>query len=194
MRIFNTRVYGLEESIVRSGYPMSVSIRTDMDKYIGVDGIDNDWRRAIKLGRTQIGSGHDNFLSGIIVQADIEAPSYWWNQWQRYHFQQIVSSQSKMHRITQMNLADACTIYTDRRIIDIAKEYIVKYENGEITIDHLLSNIPQGLQLIAGISTNYLQIKIMVAQRSNHRLEMWNKIFVRWVTQLPEAIGLGIIK
>ena len=85
MKIENDFVGGLEESIIASGYPMSV---TDTDLEI----TQKDINRAKKLGTAKSGSGHDCYLKGIVYQADITAPQYWWLQLQRYHFVDIVSS------------------------------------------------------------------------------------------------------
>ena len=117
-------------------------------------------KRAVKLANATIGSGHSNFLKGIVVQCDVEAASYVWPQIQRYRFFEIVSSTSKMHTI--------------------------KLEDGETWEDRLGSMI-MDYELTAGISTNYMAIKNMYHQRKNHRLKFWNTIFVDWVKSLPMA-------
>lgn len=128
LKITNTRVYGLEESIVASSYPMLSKPYTsgefedksaDVNSIIFYDGgseADLTWadkriKTAKKLGNTNLGEGHSNFLSGIVVQFDIRYPVYWTPQFQRYHFQQIISSQSSMHRITKMNLDESFNEY-----------------------------------------------------------------------------------
>ena len=60
--VTNWKVYGLEESIKRAKYPMS----TDISK------LNSELTNGIKsLGNAEIGSGHDNFLNGIVVQFDL---------------------------------------------------------------------------------------------------------------------------
>lgn len=49
-------------------------------------------KRAFKLAEAPNGSGHNNFLSGCLVSFDVTAPRYWWNEFQRYHFANIISS------------------------------------------------------------------------------------------------------
>ncbi|WP_320047916.1 hypothetical protein [uncultured Ilyobacter sp.] len=100
LKVFNTRVYGLEESIIAGGYPMrsdDITEWTDGDIQL----TEKDIARAVKLGTVPTGSGHDNFLKGIIVQYDVRYPNYWTPQFQRYSFHDIVSSNSKMHRMTK---------------------------------------------------------------------------------------------
>ncbi|MDT8900906.1 hypothetical protein [Anaeroselena agilis] len=191
MRIFNTQVYGLRESLIRSGYPMSTEIPDMMEAIAQADWVNvND--RASRLGQSTPGSGHDCFLKGIRVQCDIEAPSYWWPQFQRYHFADIISSQSKMHRITKFDISSQCTEDVHPMAIALAEDHIAKYIRGEITIDQMMANIPMGLQLTAGIDLSYLQIKTMCRQRDAHRLEMW-RIFKAWANTLPMARMLGVV-
>jgi hypothetical protein len=201
MRIFNTQVYGLEESIIRSGYPMAVKISEEIgDEVFELMDFDDDWtldnnkqavKRASKLGNTPAGSGHDCFLKGIIVQADFEAPGYWWPQAQRYHWFDFVSSQSKMHKITEMDLEKQCP-GVHPVILDICKKNINLYKDGLITLEQLLGDMPQGLELTAGITTSYLQIKTMHSQRKTHKLVMWNQVFKEWVEGLPYSRELGV--
>jgi len=195
MNIFNTEVYGLAESIIRSGYPMKTKIinmeninSSDywdlQDAITFKDFVNPHIKRAIKLANA--GSGHNNYLKGIIVQMDVEAPQYVWMQLERYQFFTIISSQSKMHRLTQMDMSDG---FLDGMYCSSAKEtaedFIQLFKGEKIGIDDMLGNVPMGLELTAGISTNYLCLKNMYHQRKNHRLKFWNTVFVEWIKSLP---------
>lgn len=105
MKIFNVNVYGLEEAIRASGYPKRTEFFTPEDK-------DKAFERGIKLGNTPVGSGHDCYLKGVIVQADIQYTQYWSMQAQRYSFFNIVSSSSKMFKLTKMTVNECCNRYT----------------------------------------------------------------------------------
>lgn len=186
MRVFNVAVYGLEDSLRRAGFP----------KTVDVDGVAPSLDRGILLGSTGMGEGHDNFLLGIRVQFDIEAPSYWWPEFQRYHFMDIISSQSKMHRLTQMDLKVQCTPDVDPRAIKVCQEKIDKYKKNptDENFEEVLANTPMGLQLVAGIDTNYRALKTAWHQRHNHRQKMWRKVFCPWMLTLPhfaELTGCG---
>lgn len=189
MKFENVRVYGLEESIIASGYPMSINTSECF--------ANNE--RAAKLGHAKNGSGHDCFLKGIIVQVDIIAPQYFWLQWDRYHFCDVVSSQSTMHRITKMDIEKQCNDYVFDVTIDMLKKYIDLYNNftdeycREITgvsltkekvFQTIVSNIPEGLMLTKRITSNYLQEKSIHLQREHHKLEEWNK-YIEWQKSLP---------
>ena len=176
MKIDNVEIYGIKESIIASGYPMETNIE---DCYVTSSDVD----RANKLADTPPGTGHNCFLKGIVVQADITAPQYWWLQFGRYHFADIVSSQSKMHRITRMDIDKQCSDYVFSTAKELIKELIQRYENGQILFDELIANVPMGLELAARITTNYLQLKTIHLQRRTHKLQEWQK-FCGWIETL----------
>ena len=121
MKIFNTAVYGLEDALRASGYPKRIEFETEEDFKTALE-------RGKKLGNVPIGSGHDCFLKGIIVQADIQYTQYWSMQYQRYHFADIVSSSSKMFRLTKMDPAKCCNKYTLPSSTDQLKKLIDAHE------------------------------------------------------------------
>lgn len=190
--VSNVHVYGLEDSIKASKYPMS----TDMSKCT-----DEVTKMVKSLGSVPTGTGHDNFLNGIIVQFDLTYTVKAWTEAERYHFFDFVSSQSTMHRITQFDLDKAYIEYVDPRIIEIMKEKVAGYneycekfkdaEPGSIAgrmkkikyLEILYSN-PCGFKLTARMTTNYRQLKTIYQQRKNHRLIEW-VMFCKWIETLP---------
>lgn len=149
------------------------------------------YKRILKLANAPVGSGHDAALKGIVVQFNCHAPQYFWQQLQRYHFIDIISSMSKMHRINKMGLTDACMEETNYEAIYNANEAINYYDAGEIDIDSVLANVPMGLEYTARLTTNYLQLKTIYKQRKNHRSKQW-KVFCEWIKTLPLAEELII--
>ena len=188
----NVRVYGLEESIVASGYPMF----KEKLSMIQFDELCCDIKynlkthprtlTAIKLATTNTGEGHDNFLNGVIVQFDLTLPVKVWTEAQRYHFFDFVSSMSTMHKLTQMNLDNVYIEYVDGRIINIMNELQDEYINNPTKENKLklLYNNPNGCKLTARMTTNYRQLKTIYKQRKNHLLPEWN-IFCEWIKTLP---------
>lgn len=184
MKIENTEVYGLERAIKISGYPKG-------NNNYSVD-------RASRLGGCASGTGHDCFLKGITVVADITAPQYWWIQFGRYHFWHgrdvqgdIISGESTMHGILKMDLVAHCNKYVDREIINHVAELVEDYNTLTLTdgerkhlFQRIISNYPMGLELKMGVIFNYLQIKSMYRQRKSHKLEEWG-IFCKWAEGLP---------
>ena len=170
--ISNVKVYGLDESIRRAKYPKSVDLAHLNDK----------------LATCEMGTGHDNWLNGVIVQFDLDYTVKAWTEAERYHFLDFVSSQSTMHRIAQFDLDTQYDEHTDPRIIEIVKELRDRYiETGdpEDYLRLLMSN-PCGFRLTAGMTTNYRQLKTIYAQRRTHRLPEW-RTFCAWIETLPHA-------
>lgn len=185
MKVFNIKVYGIEQSLIRAGYPYQTEVNEDMDTMIAQYSITPQMlARGKKLGNTDIGSGHSNYLKGIIVQMDITAPQYWWQQAQRYHWFDIISSQSKMHKLTEMNLGDMLYSGVGSTAIKNVQGYIEMYNDDKCDLEDILDNLPMGFEYTAGITTNYLQLRTMHSQRRNHRLSQW-QIFCDVVEQLP---------
>ena len=187
--ITNVNVYGLENAIKCSKYPMSVDIST----------LNTDITNTVKkLGSARKGSGHDNFLKGIIVQFDLTMTPKMSVELERYHFIDFISSQSTMHRITKFDLDEAYIEYVDKRIVDIMKDKVAQYNNEtdkekkeKLYLEILYSN-PCGFKLTAGMTTNYQQLKTIYYQRKNHKLPEW-RTFCDWIKTLPyfKEICLG---
>lgn len=182
--ITDIKVYGLDESIKRAKYPMSVDTSkptTELTKGI----------RALAQSRT--GEGHDQFMTGIIVQFDLKYTVKAWTEAERYTFLDFISSQSTMHRIAKFDLDKQYSKYTDTRMIEIMKELVAKYNETGDPEDYLrvLYSNPCGFQLVAGMTTNYRQLKTIYQQRKNHRLPEWRE-FCAWIETLPMAHDLII--
>lgn len=198
--VSNAKVYGLDESIRRAKFPMS----TDINK------LSADLTKGIKsLAQSAHGEGHDQWLTGVIVQFDLTFSNKAWVEAERYHFLDFVSSQSTMHRIIKFNLDEVYNKYVDSRIIEVMKEKVKEYnefcaslETGLIPqsqevlagleeekkrkyLEILYSN-PAGFEITAGMTTNYRQLKTIYSQRKNHRLPEWRE-FCRWIETLPHS-------
>lgn len=179
--ITDVKIYGLEESIRASKYPMAVDTLSCTSKITNV---------TKKLGSVPTGTGHDNFLKGIIVQFDLTMTPKMSVELERYHFIDFVSSQSTMHRITKFDLDKIYIKYVDPRVIDIMKQKVEEYnqledekQKKEKYLELLYTN-PCGMYLTARMTTNYQQLKTIYQQRRTHRLPEWQE-FCDWVETLP---------
>lgn len=199
IKITNCRTYGIEESIFASGYPMRTEAPTENQfdaaihemRHIYTMESSEHFKRACKLGKAKSGTGHDNFLKGIIVQFDLEYPMYFTPQLQRYHWIDPVSSMSKMHKLVEMDLSDYST-----EIQILVNEYklITDPVEREMIFNQLINMVPARLPLTMRISTNYLQLKTIYYQRKNHRLKHDWGVFTDWILALPyfkELVGLA---
>ena len=188
MKVSNGNVYNLENAIRASKYPMS----SDVDK------LNSDITDTVKkLGSQPRGSAHDNFLHGILVSFDLTCSNKMWVEFERYHFADIVSGQSTMHRAPRLLEKESpFNDYVDDMILYRLKQLLIEYKNNMTTENYLrlLYSIPSGLELTDHIVTNYGQLKTMWYQRHNHRLPEW-RIFCDWILTLPKFSELtGIEK
>ena len=199
MVIENLKIYGIDNAIRGSKFPMSTDI----------DSLNSNITETVKsLASSNKGEGHDQFLTGIIAQFDLTFTVKTWTEAERYHFLDFISSQSTMHRITKFDLDKAYIKYVDPRIIEIMKEKVKEYnwlqenknnkfileEAGYINYDiqellkekylEILYSNPCGFKLTAAMTTNYRQLKTIVSQRENHRLPEWRE-FCKQVEEFP---------
>lgn len=184
--IKNVQVYGIENAIRGSKFPMATNIEN-------LDG--NFTETTKKLAQSDIGSGHDQFLTGIIVQFDLTFTIKAWTEAERYHFFDFISSQSTMHRIAKFDLENQYSEYVDERIIKIMKELKDRYNETQSKEDYmrLLYSNPCGFKLTASMTTNFRQLKTIYSQRKTHRLKEWRD-FCEWIETLPYAeliVGKG---
>ena len=184
VEITNVKVYDLMESVIASRNAM----RLTPPEYTEEE-FEKSLKRAKTLAGAKSGSGHDNWLKGVRVSFDIKYPNYFTPELQRYNFLDIVTSSSKMHRLTKMDM-DACfneyvTVYAKNLMKDLLADYNSdpSYEN----FMRLLSNCPLGVELFMRCSTNYLQLKTIYHQRKSHKLkEDWGAV-IQMIESLPHS-------
>jgi hypothetical protein len=175
--IKHVRVYGLEESVIASKYPMATDTESCTAEITPT---------VRTLGKCKLGTGHDNFLNGIIVQFDLTFTVKAWVEGERYHFLDFVSSQSTMHRIAKFDVEKQMIKYVTQNTINEVKRLVDEYNTNPTDENYLtlLYNVPVGFKLTARMTTNYRQLKTIYHQRKNHRLPEW-KEFCEWCETLP---------
>ena len=118
--IKDVKVYDLEECIIASGYAMRTAPYDYLEESVD-DNLDHHIERCKKLVKASKNSDihcHDNFLTGIRVSFDIKYPQYLSPEMQRYHFYDIVTSMSKMHRLLKLDIKSSCNKYVNQVAID----------------------------------------------------------------------------
>lgn len=199
VEIKNVAVYDLVQSIMACRNAMRLEPVTsyNMDDPNVVADFQKSLERATKLCKAPSNSGHANFLTGIHVSFDIKYPNYISPEMQRYHWFDIVTSSSKMHTLTKM--ADDPSRYnkyvrpeTLALMKYLMQSYNMACETGTAEDQYeafmqLVSNCPQGIELFMRVSTNYMQLRTIYAQRKNHKLkEDWGAV-CRMIESLPYA-------
>lgn len=223
IKVDNARVYGLEESLFAATYPKALEpVNMDEKKAmqiyqydVGENALHTEYdvnpdllRIAKYLGKAKPGSGHDCYLKGITVQFDLCLPEYIWRQLNRYHFIDFVSSQSKMHKILELDINEQCNKFVTHESIEQLNHYINLYNNFEMYVrssdyefitlrdgekikftkenlfNIIIANTPCGFMLTARMTTNYLQLKSIIGQREHHKMQEWIYL-TDWFKTLP---------
>ncbi len=182
----NIQVYGLENAVRGSKFPMSTDVQA----------LNAEITPTVKhLFSCTAGTGHDQALTGIVVQFDLTFTVKAWTEAERYHFLDFISSQSTMHRIAKFELDGQYIDYVDPRIIEVMQELKERYNQTKDREDYLrlLYSNPCGFKLTAAMTTNYRQLKTIYQQRKNHRLPEW-RAFCRQIEELPlfKELVLGV--
>lgn len=189
--VSNVRVYGLDEAIRAAKYPKAVEL----------DGLTAELTKGILACSTcPTGTGHDQFLTGIIVQFDLTFSEKAWVEAERYHWLDFVSSCSTMHKLQNMEARKQCNRYVDPRVINVLNEKINEYNRLLRVLNaskemlkearlEMLYNIPSGFELTAAMTTNYRQLKTIYQQRRPHPLIDW-QVFCDFCETLPRFLEL----
>lgn len=195
--ITNIKIYDLPETLVASGYAMIEGYSEEAVKgevaQILLDHMEDNltenrhYKRAMKLTKAPLNSGHVSWAKGVVVSMDITFTNKAWIELQRYHFIDIITSMSTMHRISKFELEEAFNEYTDPIIIYHLK-YLQKEYNENPTKENylkLLYSTPSGLQMTGRVTTNYLQLMNIYQQRRTHRLPEWRYFCQQLLEELP---------
>ena len=172
-KIENTQVYGYERAIKASGNPMRTVIETS-----NID--DKDMARAVRLGTTKQGAGHDNFLKGILVQLDVTAPLYWWKEYDTYKVATVANSTSTMHKIHSKKFERSdfsCDRMSDNalKILDNMINYLeearIKFvETKDKQYWHdMIQLLPSSYNQMRTCTMNYENLINMYESRKNHK-------------------------
>lgn len=159
-------------------------LNTDINKYI---------KRGLILGNVKAGSGHNCMFKGVQFNMIINMPLYWLKEYQRYHFTDIISSQSTMHCVTQMDIKEHCSDRVEPVIVDMINKGVEYFNNlpkesvkeRKEAFNYIVANLPSDFHLAMGITMNYLQALSMVKQREHHKLDDWSEDFVPFLKELP---------
>lgn len=190
MKIFNEQVHGVDTALARAGYPLMAEIPNIGELLREFHPL---YLRGKRLGNSPIAHGDDKFLRMITVDFDVTAPRYWWQEFDTYHYT-VKMSQSTMHRLVSMDVKSMVNPYVLPDVVRIVENLADAYRvrPTEENFMKLKSNLPEGMELTAGITTNYAQLKTMYYQRRNHRLPEW-KVFCSWIATLPFTKDFGVV-
>jgi len=138
------------------------------------------------------GDGHNKFLESIVVWLDIDAPRYFWQQFDTYRIGVTKQSESTMHTMTARALQqedfehpipDAHLQHLNRLIAE--KQWqTVKWD------------LPESFLQRRIVCLNYMILQRMIRQRKSHRLTEWQTFIDDVLRQVehPELLNEGAHK
>lgn len=199
MKFKTLEVCGMEQAIAGMRNPLKSYAKADSEN--GYDGFclgEGDRNLAIRLWKA--GTEHRKWMRMVQVWVDIEAPRYFWSEFDTYKIGTTANSESTMHKLKDERLDCSCVEFDwgVSKIADLAMMHtlsslqdIQRMMNEAKTTDkdkyHRLMKalLPEGFIQKRTINVNYETLAKMYSQRKNHRLPQWSKDFVNWVETLP---------
>ena len=199
IQISKTNVSGFEAAIRGMRNPMnswdkSDSVFTDyngMTDYIEK----NDFDLMMKLSKA--GSDHGKFLRMINVSLDINAPLYWWKEFDTYKVGTVANSCSTMHKIhsKEFTVEDFSCEHLDEasmkvldyniNVLNMNRDEFIKKKDKKYWWN-MIQLLPSSYNQKRTVVLNYAVLKNMYHARKEHKLDEW-RMFCRWIEQLPYA-------
>ena len=190
INITNTEIFGWQAALRGARNPMnSWSLMDSHDDVIG----ERDLQLAMKLSKA--GTDHRKFMRMIIVQVDINAPRYWWTEFDTYKVGTVANSCSTMHKIhsKEFTIQDFSHDHLNGRgvvamyeIIEVLNNYREKFlkTNDKDYWWNMIQLLPQSYNQLRTVTLNYEVLCNMYNARKNHKLDEWRE-FCRWIESLP---------
>jgi hypothetical protein len=156
---------------------------------------DNDRNLMKRLAKA--GNDHGKFLRFICVTLDINAPLYWWKEFDTYKVGTVANSCSTMHKIhaTTFTFDDFSHEHLTSESLGVLENLISilngvreKYLETKDKQDwwQMIQLLPSSYNQRRTVHLNYAVLKNMYHARKNHKLDEWLD-FCKWVRELPYA-------
>ena len=141
------------------------------------------------------GSDHAKFMRFINVTADINAPIYWWKEYDTYKVGTVANSSSTMNKIHEKELTidDFSTEHLCGRsfiaLMDLLEVINKERENYVYSKDkdcwwQIIQLLPSSYNQRRTVQLNYMVLKNMYQARKTHRLDE-GRTFCKWIEKLP---------
>ena len=113
--------------------------------------------------------GHNKFLESMVVWIDIDAPRYWWSQFDTYRTGTSKQSESTMHTILKRQLVQEDFESPILRSTLEDLNFTIKLKN----LDDIKNLLPEGFLQRRIVCTNYKVLRSIYKQRFTHKLPQW---------------------
>ncbi|MBR5942620.1 MAG: hypothetical protein IKZ81_04690 [Clostridia bacterium] len=156
---------------------------------------ENDLSLAVRLCKS--GSDHRKFVRMIFVSVDINAPLYWWKEYDTYKVGTVANSCSTMHKIHSkpFSLDDMSTDRMDdaskavmQQVVDRLEAMRLEYnETKDKSLWYsMIQLLPSSYNQMRTCTLNYETLINIYHARRSHKLDEWH-VFCDWIESLPYA-------
>ena len=204
LKVDKISIMNMENAIRGARNPMNSWAK--MDSYYDEKGNfilgENDLSLAHRLAVA--GSDHRKFLRQIMVSMDINAPLYWWKEFDTYKVGTVANSTSTMHKIQAKEFSRedfSCDRLTEDAlaVLDSLIEYLEKQrvafvETKEREYWHnMIQLLPSSFNQLRTVTMNYEVLINIYYARRHHKLAEWH-VLCEAIEQLPYASELILVK
>lgn len=199
IKITNTETYGWEAAIrgmrnPKNSWDKSDSIYVGDDYYADTMVGENDFKLMKTLANA--GDDHGKFLRMITVTMDVNAPLYWWKEFDTYKVGTVANSCSTMHKIhakefTLDDFSHEHLMSSSREVLNkvidelnFYRQCFLEEKTDKNLWWQLIQLLPSSYNQKRTVQLNYQVLKNMYHARKNHKLDEWRD-FCEWITTLP---------
>lgn len=172
----------LSDSVTNAGFDINGIIVGESDLEL--------MKRLAKAGQP-----HRKYLRQIFVSMDINAPLYWWKEFDTYKVGTVANSCSTMHTLHKrdLTLCDFSCEELESRAFNLLKENIstINYlrrrykDTGNKKFWYqMIQLLPSSFMQKRTVTLNYENALNIIEQRENHKLNEWCN-FVKVLKELP---------
>ena len=198
------QVMNIENAIRGARNPLNSWARGD--SYYDEDGNfclgDNDISLGGRLARA--GSDHRKFLRQIFVSMDINAPLYWWKEFDTYKVGTVANSCSTMHKIQAKEFTRSdfsCDRMTEDAlaVLDATIAFLEKERvrfvgtKARDAWHNMIQLLPTSYNQLRTVTLNYEVLINIYYARRHHKLAEWHTL-CEAIEKLPYAKELILIK
>lgn len=197
IELMRTSVMNFENAIRGARNPLNSWAKSD--SYYDENGNyilgENDLSLAVRLCKS--GSDHRKFVRMIFVSVDINAPLYWWKEYDTYKVGTVANSCSTMHKIHSkpFSLDDMSTDRMDdaskavmQQVVDRLEALRLEYnETKDKSLWYsMIQLLPSSYNQMRTCTLNYETLINIYHARRSHKLDEWH-VFCGWIESLPYA-------
>lgn len=158
---------------------------------------ENDHKLMMQLSEN--GPVHAKYRRMLDVIVEIEAPLYWWKEFDTYKVGTVCNSCSTMHKIhaKEFTLEDFSKEHLEGRVLNtleevvddlnMYREFFLKTADPAEKKDYwwqMIQLLPSSYNQKRTVKISYEALANMYTWRKNHKLDEWRR-FCNWIEELP---------